>query len=1331
MPANIEDVGIRVALMGRGDYIASMREMQKSLDDFVAANKAAGTSAKGMGVSTDESKAAVDRLKAATQTAIGAQREYEAALKQAATAAKEAASSDDAAAQSRKRAADQQVTSSKAARDAALAEQQVAKDGVKAEEDLAERTRLAGVKKQSTWDSFKQTVLGASTGITGASAGIAAKEADSAAKIEAANVRKSASWGQALKASQMFAVGLGVALVGVSATTIKSASDFQASMERISTQANVPQAAIKGLSDGVLQLAGQVGEDPGSLADAMYHVQSSFAGAGLSAQKSMDILRVAAEGARIGGANLVDVTNAMDAAIVSGIPGVQDYNKAMGALNATVGAGDMSMQNLAEALGTGALAVIKNYGVTMNDASAALAVFGDNNIRGAQAGTQLRMSVQALSTPTKAGVADLAKLGMTQKQLADDMRTGGLNKAMIDLNTHMQKAGITGDKTGQFITEAFGKKAGTGIAVLMGQFDRFQQKLGEVDKGANTFAQSWAGTQATFQGKLKDMEAGAQATGIKIGMALLPIAGKVLDVFTWAFSGVGRVLDWLGDHKWAVIGIGAAIGTALIPALIAATIATWNFTVALLANPFTWIVIGVGLVVAAIAWLAMNWGTVTKAVGAAWHWLYDNAVKPVTDAIGTAWHAVYTNVIKPVGDFFASTFRAIGAAGSWLWHNALEPAFNGIVTVLKWAGAIIFTILVAPFVLAFNLIKGPALIFWHNVIEPMAHGVAAAFIWLWNNGVLPVANWIGDKWNWLYNNVLRPVGQWIVDRLHDTGAGFQWLWNNAVVPVANWIGDKWHWLHDNVMRPVGQWIIDRLHDLGAVFEWLWNNAVLPVINWISDKWHWLHDSVMKPVGDAIGTVIHDVGQAFSNVVDWISRTWQTIKDIVSVPVHFVVDTVYGKGIKPTWDAIAGVFGLPKAPAAPGFATGGVAGDPVYADSGAVMPGYAPGIDSIHAMVSPGEAIMVPEWTRIMRGLFGPNAIDMMNMAAMGGRAGPMGNVGGLAFAAGGAVGDLPAVPLPRPGPSVGIAQSALSMFSNLFNIPQLITDPKGYFTSLFRPVTDPLNGMGTSRFMEAMKDVPGKAIDGIVAKVKDWLSSMMSGGAAMGPESASHALDIVNAAKAKGLHHDAAVIALMTGMQESGIRVLANPAVPASMALPHDGVGHDHDSVGIFQQRQSWGPTPLLMNPFGSAELFYNKLGGGPYGDFGSAAQRVQVSAFPGAYSKWQGQATALAGPTFAGGGIVGLPFGGARAVGGSISPGASYWVGEQGPELVTPNVPGMVIPSSGSESVAEGSGFTPGPRVVFENGAIQISGVTDPVMAANAAANAVAKRVSDSIARQ
>lgn len=58
----------------------------------------------------------------------------------------------------------------------------------------------------------------------------------------------------------------------------------------------------------------------------------------------------------------------------------------------------------------------------------------------------------------------------------------------------------------------------------------------------------------------------------------------------------------------------------------------------------------------------------------------------------------------------------------------------------------------------------------------------------------------------------------------------------------------------------------------------------------------------------------------------------------------------------------------------------------------------------------------------------------------------------------------------------------------------------------------------------------------------------------------------------------ACYIAITTAFQESQIKILANSKYPASLKYPHDGVGHDHDSVGIFQQRPSWGSTKERMN---------------------------------------------------------------------------------------------------------------------------------------------------------
>ncbi|WP_157545925.1 M23 family metallopeptidase [Hamadaea tsunoensis] len=112
------------------------------------------------------------------------------------------------------------------------------------------------------------------------------------------------------------------------------------------------------------------------------------------------------------------------------------------------------------------------------------------------------------------------------------------------------------------------------------------------------------------------------------------------------------------------------------------------------------------------------------------------------------------------------------------------------------------------------------------------------------------------------------------------------------------------------------------------------------------------------------------------------------------------------------------------------------------------------------------------------------------------------------------------------------------------------------------------------------------------------------------------------------------VIAIATAMQESSLRNLANTGVPASMAYPHDGAGHDHDSLGLFQQRPnppagkgSWGTVAELMNPDIATEKFYNalaKIQGWQQMRLTDAAQAVQHSAYPQAYQKWEQPAEAL-----------------------------------------------------------------------------------------------------------
>ncbi len=96
---------------------------------------------------------------------------------------------------------------------------------------------------------------------------------------------------------------------------------------------------------------------------------------------------------------------------------------------------------------------------------------------------------------------------------------------------------------------------------------------------------------------------------------------------------------------------------------------------------------------------------------------------------------------------------------------------------------------------------------------------------------------------------------------------------------------------------------------------------------------------------------------------------------------------------------------------------------------------------------------------------------------------------------------------------------------------------------------------------------------------------------------------VIGIAKTDNLGQQGALIGLMVGLAESGLTIYANSNVPVSLDNPaKQAVGHDHDSVGVFQQRPSTGWSTIatgdaaltnrdavwqLMNPAYSAEAFF------------------------------------------------------------------------------------------------------------------------------------------------
>jgi hypothetical protein len=543
------------AALERSGIVAndSSKEIQKAA---AAAGSAAAEQAKAMGLSADQQEAAAAR---AASAYIDGQKHISAAQAAAATSAAETAKAAGLSADEQVDAAgraaaayvegQKHITAAMGAASAAAAS--AAKSaGMTADEQVAAADRAVAAQRAIA------SAAEASAAAQEVAAAKAAEVAKKAADAQEAAAARASSRHESVLSIGKYAGGAAVVTAGFS---VKGAIDLQKDMELVHTEAGATQAQVDKLTGGVLKMAPAVATGPGALAAGMYHVVSSLNStlpAASRAGTELHVLRIAAEGAKTGGADLVDVTNALDAAVVSGISGVHNYGQAMGALNATVGAGDMSMQDLADAYGKGVAVMAKLAGVSITQLGGALAVLGDNNIRGAAAGTLMSSTLRIMKAPSEAAAGALKLVGINSTQLADDMRSGGLIEALEDLKTHMDASGATASQQGIILTRAFGGRQSTGVSILLSQLDRLRDKTAQVGDGAKNFGANYQATTQTMAFKTQELEATIEKLGDQFGLFLIPKLEDVADE-------TEKVIGYFEKHTTAAEVLAGVIGGVL------------------------------------------------------------------------------------------------------------------------------------------------------------------------------------------------------------------------------------------------------------------------------------------------------------------------------------------------------------------------------------------------------------------------------------------------------------------------------------------------------------------------------------------------------------------------------------------------------------------------------------------------------------------------------------------------------------------------------------------------------------------------------------------------
>lgn len=110
---------------------------------------------------------------------------------------------------------------------------------------------------------------------------------------------------------------------------------------------------------------------------------------------------------------------------------------------------------------------------------------------------------------------------------------------------------------------------------------------------------------------------------------------------------------------------------------------------------------------------------------------------------------------------------------------------------------------------------------------------------------------------------------------------------------------------------------------------------------------------------------------------------------------------------------------------------------------------------------------------------------------------------------------------------------------------------------------------------------------------------------------------VIAAGLAMDVPEEGIVAGLTAAMGETHLLNLANPHVPDSLAVTHDGLAVDRQSVGILQQGVTWGTAEERMSPAAAAKRFYTAmltLDGWETLPASAVAGLVQRSAWPDGY---------------------------------------------------------------------------------------------------------------------
>lgn len=708
-------------------------------------------------------------------------------------------------------------------------------------------------------------------------------------------------------------LGITVSAAAIAKSVISTGVTFDKTMSKVQAVTGATGEEMQRLRDQSKQL----GRDTVHSASEAAEAQAFLGQAGF---KTNEILASMPGLLDLASAGTLDLGNAADIAsnVMSGFNlKAEEMGRISDVLAQAAASANTDVQQLGDGMSYVA-PIASSMGIELEEVAAGIGIMSDAGIQGQRAGTALRGTIAALSDPTSALTKKLNAAGLSAEDVSPKFNS------MSEIIANLEGAGFKASDA----LELVGMNAGPGLAALMTagseEMDKFTKELENSEGAAKRMADilrdnlggAWDGFKSALEGVSIEIFEMAEPSMRSFVEWLTEITAKLPDLFekakphlsdmketlTGIVDGLKPIVNAFIDNfpliKELVIGAAIAIGTfktialglnavstvitvlgTLKGILLGTTTATWGLNTALLANPLTWVVVGIAAVVAAGVLLWRNWDTIKEKALELW----DKMVE-IFGNVGTwfaeKWNAVKDATIEGVTAMWNSIVETLGNIGEWFsekWESVKEGTVNFLVSMGE------------------AISEG-----FENIKQWIVDKVTEAFeFYTWVFTEMPfiamekLGFLVGTVVEWLsqlpgiFMEFFTSAVDWVITVLTELpgiiGGFLSSAWNTSVEWLSSIASSFGQWISTAVSNAV-TWISQLPGKVGGFLSDTFSRAVEWLSNIASSFTEWFttaYDNAINIVKEIPGKIAGYIGEIPGKVSGIISTVWDKFTELGS------------------------------------------------------------------------------------------------------------------------------------------------------------------------------------------------------------------------------------------------------------------------------------------------------------------------------------------------------------------------------------------------------------------------------------------------------------------